>query len=117
MFARRFGGRLLFAELGLERRTLVTINQIPPIVKNAFIATEDKRFYQHGGIDWVRVPGAASFQDSTEVAAQQVVSGQKKAQDALNGLASQWDALNKRKGKDAQLKAYKASLNAKVTSG
>jgi multiple sugar transport system substrate-binding protein len=64
----------------------------------------------------LRLPGAASFQDSTEVAAQQVVSGQKKAQDALNGLASQWNALNQRKGKDKQLQAYKASLNAKVTS-
>jgi multiple sugar transport system substrate-binding protein len=70
-----------------------------------------------GAVRDLRLPGAASFQDSTEVAAQQVVSGQKKAQDALNGLASQWDALNKRKGKENQLKAYKASLNAKVTSG
>jgi len=50
-------GRFI-AELGLERRTLVKIDQIPPVVKNAFIAIEDKRFYQHGGIDWHRVPGA-----------------------------------------------------------
>jgi penicillin-binding protein 1A len=28
-------------------------------VKDAFVLTEDKRFYQHSGIDWVRVPGAA----------------------------------------------------------
>src|SRR5918994_7190702 len=29
-----------------------------PVVKAAFIATEDKRFYQHDGIDWYRVLGA-----------------------------------------------------------
>src|SRR6185437_15116236 len=39
-------GRFI-AELGLERRTLVPIDAIPPLVKNAFVVTEDKRFYQH----------------------------------------------------------------------
>jgi penicillin-binding protein 1A len=50
-------GRFI-AELGLERRTLIPLSAIPPLVKNAFIVTEDKRFYQHSGIDWRRVPGA-----------------------------------------------------------
>src|SRR4051812_8084744 len=44
-------GRFI-AELGLERRTLIKISEIPPVVKEAFITIEDKRFYQHGGIDW-----------------------------------------------------------------
>jgi penicillin-binding protein 1A len=46
-------GRFI-AELGLERRTLVKIDEIPKIVQDAFISTEDKRFYQHAGIDWHR---------------------------------------------------------------
>ena len=46
-------GRFI-AELGLERRTLVKIDEIPKIVRDAFVATEDKRFYQHAGIDWHR---------------------------------------------------------------
>ena len=50
-------GRFI-AELGLERRTLLKIDQIPPLVRNAFVMTEDKRFYQHSGVDWYRVPGA-----------------------------------------------------------
>ena len=50
-------GRFI-AELGLERRTLLKIDQIPPLVRNAFVMTEDKRFYQHAGIDWHRIPGA-----------------------------------------------------------
>jgi multiple sugar transport system substrate-binding protein len=65
----------------------------------------------------LRLPGAASFQDSAEVAAQQVASGQKKAQDALDELADQWDKLNQRKSKSKQLEAYKASLNSHVTAG
>jgi penicillin-binding protein 1A len=47
------------AEIGSERRTLARIGEIPEIVRQAFVMTEDKRFYRHSGIDWVRVPGAA----------------------------------------------------------
>jgi penicillin-binding protein 1A len=47
------------AELGLERRTLVPLSEIPKTVQEAFVTTEDKRFYQHHGIDWIRVFGAA----------------------------------------------------------
>ena len=39
-------GRFI-AELGLERRTLLKIDQIPPLVRNAFVMVEDKRFYGH----------------------------------------------------------------------
>jgi penicillin-binding protein 1A len=51
-------GRFI-AEIGLERRTLVKLSDIPAPVRNAFVITEDKRFYDHAGIDWVRVVGAA----------------------------------------------------------
>jgi penicillin-binding protein 1A len=50
-------GRFI-AELGLERRTLVKIDEIPQTVQQAFVITEDKRFYSHAGIDWMRVVGA-----------------------------------------------------------
>src|SRR4051812_27687573 len=50
-------GRFI-AELGLEKRTLVHFNDIPPLVRNAFIAVEDKRFFHHSGVDWTRVPSA-----------------------------------------------------------
>src|SRR5512140_1777748 len=43
------------AELGLERRTLVPIEQIPKVLRTAFIITEDRRFYEHSGIDVVGV--------------------------------------------------------------
>src|SRR5690606_19233701 len=41
-------GRLV-AELFQERRTPVSIADLPPHVPQAFIAVEDKRFYRHGG--------------------------------------------------------------------
>src|SRR5918999_6465502 len=50
-------GRFI-AEIGAEKRTLVTIKEIPAHVRDAFRVTEDKRFYQHAGVDWVRVFGA-----------------------------------------------------------
>src|SRR5919107_2745104 len=52
-------GRFL-AEIGLERRTLVRVGDIPKVVRDAFVITEDKRFYDHSGIDWTRVAGAAA---------------------------------------------------------
>jgi multiple sugar transport system substrate-binding protein len=59
----------------------------------------------------MRLPGAASFQDATEVAAQKVVSGQSSAKAALDDLAKQWDTINNQKGMSKQLAAYRASLN------
>ena len=50
-------GRFI-AELGLERRTIVELKQIPKPVQDAFVVTEDKRFWEHHGIDYQRIPGA-----------------------------------------------------------
>src|SRR5881296_1297907 len=50
-------GRLI-SELGLERRTVLSLNEIPLPVRQAFVATEDKRFYSHHGIDYWRILGA-----------------------------------------------------------
>jgi penicillin-binding protein 1A len=41
----------LIAEFAHERRIFVPINAIPKRVRNAFISAEDRRFYEHGGID------------------------------------------------------------------
>ncbi|WP_368042545.1 transglycosylase domain-containing protein [Ectobacillus sp. JY-23] len=38
-------------EYGKERRTKITYEQVPKILEDAFIATEDARFYQHHGVD------------------------------------------------------------------
>lgn len=43
----------LISEIGIERRRPVAIDAIPPLVVNAFLATEDSRFFEHGGVDAV----------------------------------------------------------------
>jgi penicillin-binding protein 1A len=50
-------GRFL-TELGLERRTLVPLKDIPPVVRDAFLTVEDKRFYEHHGVDYWRIGGS-----------------------------------------------------------
>ena len=42
----------LVREIGLERRTPVALQSLPPHVPQAFIAIEDRRFHSHGGLDW-----------------------------------------------------------------
>ena len=51
----------LIGEYGEERRAVVAIADVPAVMKNAILAAEDDRFYQHGGIDYtgvVRAVGA-----------------------------------------------------------
>src|ERR1043166_9507734 len=45
-------------ELGIERRTVLPLSEIPLYVRQAFLAVEDKRFYHHHGIDYWRILGA-----------------------------------------------------------
>lgn len=48
----------LVTELGTEKRDLVEFNEIPDLMKNAVLATEDVRFFKHNGIDLIRLGGA-----------------------------------------------------------
>lgn len=41
----------LIGEFGEERRSVVQIEDVPPAMKQAILAAEDERFYEHGGID------------------------------------------------------------------
>ena len=51
--------RKLIAEFFVQRRYLVSLNELPPNVIKAFIAAEDARFYEHGGVDMVGIFRAA----------------------------------------------------------
>jgi membrane peptidoglycan carboxypeptidase len=48
----------LIGTLGRERRLSVALRTLPRYLPQAFIAVEDKRFYQHNGVDFVGVAGA-----------------------------------------------------------
>jgi len=51
--------KVLIGEFGAERREFVPIAKIPALMKAAVLSIEDARFYDHGGIDWIRALGAA----------------------------------------------------------
>ncbi|MBV9620008.1 MAG: penicillin-binding protein 1A, partial [Gammaproteobacteria bacterium] len=48
----------LIAQIGEQRRIPVTYEQIPMLVKHAFLAAEDERFFEHHGIDYFGVARA-----------------------------------------------------------
>ena len=49
----------LIGEFGEERRAVVKIGDVPVRMKQAILAAEDERFYQHGGVDTMGVLRAA----------------------------------------------------------
>lgn len=53
----------LLGEFGDERRTFTPIAEIPPVMKQAVLAIEDARFYEHSGVDYIGVlrAGLAQF--------------------------------------------------------
>jgi penicillin-binding protein 1A len=48
----------VICEFGIERRFWVPIDSIPPNLVNAVVAIEDRKFYDHWGIDFKRILGA-----------------------------------------------------------
>jgi penicillin-binding protein 1A len=52
------GGRIVdrndryIGRVAIVRRVNVPLADIPPYVRAAFLSTEDRRFYQHNGLDW-----------------------------------------------------------------
>jgi penicillin-binding protein 2D len=48
----------LIGEIGKEWRTSVSIKSLPKYVPQAFVAIEDHRFYEHGGVDVIGIAGA-----------------------------------------------------------
>ena len=51
----------LLAEYARERRLYIPIQAVPKLVTNAFVAAEDKNFYEHGGIDFFGIARAAAL--------------------------------------------------------
>jgi penicillin-binding protein 1A len=49
----------LLGEFGEERRNFTPIAQMPKLMKDAVLAAEDARFYEHGGVDYRGIARAA----------------------------------------------------------
>jgi penicillin-binding protein 1A len=52
-------GETVIGEFALEKRIPLKYEEIPSVMKNAILAVEDARFYDHVGIDPIRIIGAA----------------------------------------------------------
>lgn len=50
----------LIGEYGEERRTFVSIKEVPDVLKYAILSAEDERFYEHPGVDLLGIARAAS---------------------------------------------------------
>ena len=51
-------GNLITEYKGTENREMVSLTVVPMNLRNAFVAVEDARFYQHNGVDYKRIGGA-----------------------------------------------------------
>jgi len=49
----------LIADLGAQQRTLIEPNNMPKLLSEAVVSVEDRRFYQHRGVDPIRIIGSA----------------------------------------------------------
>ena len=48
----------ILGEFAIEKRVIVRYEEIPEVLRNAIIATEDENFFNHIGINLWRIPGA-----------------------------------------------------------
>lgn len=49
----------IIGEFFVEKRILLPVERVPEVVKQAFVAAEDVRFYRHGGVDYLGILRAA----------------------------------------------------------
>ena len=64
----------------ISRAQTVSIKDVPQHVKDAFVSTEDKRFYKHGGFDMLRIGRAVlnnvkagAFKEGASTISQQLI--------------------------------------------
>ena len=53
-------GRLM-AEFGEKRRIPLRLDEVPPAMVQAVVASEDERFFQHPGVDWQGLVRAVAY--------------------------------------------------------
>ena len=51
-----------YAKLGAEKRVIVSYDDLPEVLIDAIVATEDSKFFSHGGVDWARFLKASAQQ-------------------------------------------------------
>src|ERR671931_578238 len=110
-------GRVLSVLRGSQSRILLRSDQISPLMKQAIVAIEDKRFYEHRGVDlrgilravWIDIRGGGAEQGGSAITQQFVKNTYTKDQRSiarkLKEAALAWQ-LEQRWSKDRILTAY-----------
>ena len=56
---------VLIGEFGEERRSFTPIKDVPKVMRDAVLAIEDARFYDHSGVDIVGIANLVTFLEHT----------------------------------------------------
>ncbi|MEA3240602.1 MAG: transglycosylase domain-containing protein, partial [Pseudomonadota bacterium] len=96
------GGKLI-GQYYLEKRKIIPVEEIPDLLKKAFIASEDARFYEHQGLDF---PGILRALIKNIAAGRIVQGGSTITQQVTKSLLLSPERKYKRKIKEAIL-AYR----------
>ncbi|MEK5173839.1 PBP1A family penicillin-binding protein [Heyndrickxia sp. FSL W8-0496] len=91
-------GNFLY-EYGKEKRTKITYDQVPKVLEQAFIATEDSHFYEHHGIDlkrtakaiFVNVTGDFGSQGGSTITQQVIKNSFLSPEKKLKRKVQEWD--------------------------
>ena len=91
-------GKFLY-EYGKEKRTKITYDQVPKVLEQAFIATEDSHFYEHHGIDikrtakaiFVNVTGDFGSQGGSTITQQVIKNSFLTPEKTLKRKFQEWD--------------------------
>lgn len=86
-------------EYGKEKRTKIAYNQVPQVLEQAFIATEDSRFYEHHGIDvkrtakaiFVNLTGDFGSQGGSTITQQVIKNSFLTPEKTLKRKVQEWD--------------------------
>src|SRR5437016_9414928 len=61
-------------------------------------------------LPYLRIPGTPAYLESLDVHLSEALSGHVSAQEALNRIASDWDEITERLGRDKQVKFYREAI-------
>lgn len=93
----------LIGEFAKERRIIVEYDDIPPVLIRAFLAAEDRTFFQHGGIDYLGVTRAMLNNVGNVVQGRRVEGGSTITQQVAKNVLLNSDRTIGRKVKEAIL--------------
>ena len=93
----------LIGEFAKERRIIVEYEDIPPVLIRAFLAAEDRTFFQHGGIDYVGISRAMMNNVGNVIQGRRVEGGSTITQQVAKNVLLTSDVTIGRKVKEAIL--------------